>query len=205
MYSFGKIENICIRFLIFISILFLSNVSAFAQTLVSGTIKSASDKSSLVGVSVFVESTNIGTTTNKDGYYSISLPNGKFEICFSYMGFKTEKETINVKGSAITLNKVMFENAVELKQVVVSAKSEARKIREQAMPISVITMEELQGTVSDVSDVLSKTSGVQIRSSGGVGSSSRISVRGLEGKRIGFFINGTPLNPEKAIKKTLKK
>lgn len=62
------------------------------------------------------------------------------------------------------------------------------------MPISVITMNELQGTVSDVSDVLSKTSGVNMRSSGGVGSPTRISVRGLEGKRIGFFLDETPLN-----------
>lgn len=81
-----------------------------------------------------------------------------------------------------------------LDEIVITGKSEARLIREQAMPISVITMKELQGTVSDVSELLSKISGVKIRVSGGVGSSARISVRGLEGKRIGFFIDETPLS-----------
>lgn len=81
-----------------------------------------------------------------------------------------------------------------LDEIVITGKSEARLIREQAMPISVITMKELQGTVSDVSELLSKISGVKIRVSGGVGSSARISVRGLEGKQIGFFIDETPLS-----------
>ena len=48
--------------------------------------------------------------------------------------------------------------------------------------------------MSDVSDILNKTMGVTIRSQGGVGSASRLSVRGLEGKRIGFFIDEAPMN-----------
>ena len=59
-----------------------------------------------------------------------------------------------------------------LGEVVVTAKSEARQLREQAMPMSVISMQQLQGTVSNVQDVLSKTVGVTIRNTGGVGSSS---------------------------------
>lgn len=62
------------------------------------------------------------------------------------------------------------------------------------MPVSVISMEQIQGVVSNVQDVLIKTVGVTIRSTGGIGSASRISLRGLEGKRIGFFIDGTPMN-----------
>ena len=73
-------------------------------------------------------------------------------------------------------------------------KSEARKIREQAMPVTVYSMSQLQGTVNSVEDILTKTVGVTIRSQGAVGSASRISVRGLEGKRIGFFIDEVPMN-----------
>ncbi|MCR5071834.1 MAG: TonB-dependent receptor, partial [Bacteroidales bacterium] len=68
--------------------------------------------------------------------------------------------------------------------------------REQAMPVSVISMKQLQGTVSDIQGILAKTVGVTIRSTGGVGSASRLSVRGLEGKRIGFFIDEAPLNDQ---------
>lgn len=69
-------------------------------------------------------------------------------------------------------------------------KSEARKLREQAMPISVISMNQIQGTVNNVQDILAKTAGITVRATGGTGSTSRISVRGLEGKRIGLSLTG---------------
>ena len=62
------------------------------------------------------------------------------------------------------------------------------------MPISVISMEDMKGIVGNISDVLSKTAGMQVRMSGGEGSSSRLSVRGLEGKRIGYFMDDLALN-----------
>ena len=84
----------------------------------------------------------------------------------------------------------------EIKEAVVLGKSEARRIREQALPVTVINMKHLQGTVSDVESILARTVGVTIRSTGGVGSASRISLRGLEGKRIGFFIEDTPMTDQ---------
>ncbi len=166
-----------------------------AQTTLSGIVKDANDHTPLIGVSVFVESLDIGGITDSNGKYSLQLLDGGTHIIsFSYIGYENIKKTIIVKGQPINLNVSLKEDASQLREVVVTGKSEARQIREQAMPIAVITMNELQGTVSDVSDVLSKTSGVQIRTSGGEGSSARISVRGLEGKRIGFFIDGTPLS-----------
>ena len=48
--------------------------------------------------------------------------------------------------------------------------------------------------VSTYSDVLSKTSGMQVRMSGSEGSSSRLSVRGLEGKRVGYLMDDLALN-----------
>lgn len=62
------------------------------------------------------------------------------------------------------------------------------------MPISVISMNQIQGTVNNVQDILAKTAGITVRATGGTGSTSRISVRGLEGKRIGLFIDGNPMN-----------
>ncbi|WP_454979403.1 TonB-dependent receptor, partial [Capnocytophaga ochracea] len=72
----------------------------------------------------------------------------------------------------------------------------AHQKKEQSMPVTVIDMSNLRGTVSSVQDILLKTVGITLRSSGGVGSSSRISVRGLEGKRIGFFIDELPLGEQ---------
>ncbi|MBN2165195.1 MAG: carboxypeptidase-like regulatory domain-containing protein, partial [Marinilabiliaceae bacterium] len=181
--------------LLFIGIFtFAFSYCSYAQTTLSGNVKDDIDSNPLIGASIVVESLNKGVITDIDGKYSIQLPEGTHIVSFSYIGYESITKTITVKRQPINLNLSLKIDAAQLQEVVVTSKSEARQIREQAMPISVITMHELQGTVSDVSDVLSKTSGVQIRTSGGEGSSARISVRGLEGKRIGFFIDGTPLS-----------
>jgi outer membrane receptor protein involved in Fe transport len=170
--------------------------SSFGQTKLSGTITDGNDNSPLIGANVYVKSINKGTTADLNGNYSLQLPDGVHSVSFSFISYETVTKTVEIKGQPQKLNIALNPNAENLKEVVVTGKSKARQLREQAMPITVVTMNELQGTVSDVSDVLSKTTGVQIRSSGGEGSASRISVRGLEGKRIGFFIDETPLNDQ---------
>ena len=56
--------------------------------------------------------------------------------------------------------------------------------------VSLVGERQLQGTASSLNEVLNRVAGVTIRSTGGVGSPSRISVRGLEGKRMGFCGRG---------------
>ena len=55
--------------------------------------------------------------------------------------------------------------------------------------VSLVGERQLQGTASSLNEMLNRVAGVTIRSTGGVGSPSRISVRGLEGKRMGLFVD----------------
>ena len=111
------------------------------------------------------------------------------------MGYQTAVQKVTVSKENVKKTIIRLKAEVKsLDEVVVMGKSEARKIREQAMPVTVYSMSQLQGTVNSVEDILTKTVGVTIRSQGAVGSASRISVRGLEGKRIGFFIDEVPMN-----------
>ncbi|MBR4589467.1 MAG: TonB-dependent receptor [Bacteroidaceae bacterium] len=77
----------------------------------------------------------------------------------------------------------------ELKAVTIVATSEIRKMREAAMPVSVLGTRQLEGTTTSINDALARTTGITVRNTGGVGSASRISVRGLEGKRMGVCID----------------
>lgn len=61
------------------------------------------------------------------------------------------------------------------------------------MPVTVLQFDELKGVTGDITDIISKASGVQVRRSGASGSQSRVSVRGLEGRRIGYFQDGISL------------
>ena len=78
---------------------------------------------------------------------------------------------------------------VELEEVTVEGRNEIREMREATMPISVISVKQLEGTTSNINDALARTTGITVRNTGGVGSASRISVRGLEGKRMGIYID----------------
>ncbi len=77
----------------------------------------------------------------------------------------------------------------ELETVTITSSTEIRKMREAAMPLSVLDTRQLEGTTSSINDALARTSGITVRNTGGVGSASRISVRGLEGKRMGVYID----------------
>lgn len=177
-------------------IFLLQGLSAQNTGAIKGKIIDTTTGEPLYNISVNIEKTGVGTASDAKGKYHIkNITDGKHTIIFSAIGYQAKSEEIIVEKGKTTVVDIRLSEAFEdLGEVLISAKSEARKIREQAMPISVISMNEIQGTVSDINEVLAKTSGVKLRNTGGVGSSSRISVRGLEGKRIGYFIDETPMN-----------
>lgn len=163
---------------------------------ISGIVIDASGEEPLPGTTVFIEETRQGTAADRNGEFSFSgLKAGTYTATFSFMGYHSKTEKIRLREGET--KRVIIRLQAETKsldEVIVTAKSEARQLREQAMPVSVITMQQLQGTVNSVEDILTKTVGVTIRSQGTVGSASRLSVRGLEGKRIGFFIDEVPMS-----------
>lgn len=161
-----------------------------------GVVRDAKTGENLTGVDIFIESLQKGIATDTYGAFHISnIPEGNYTVTASFIGYKKQTKSISIKqNSSINLIFSLEETIENLGEVVVTAKSEARQIREKAMPVSIISMSQLSGTVNSISDVLNKTVGVTIRNSGGVGAASRLSVRGLEGKRIGFFIEEAPMN-----------
>ena len=160
---------------------------------ISGIVIDANNEEPLTGATIFIEETKNGIAADRNGGFTMDgLKDANYKITFSYLGYNSQTQTINITAENRNRKKMVIRLApvsISLKEVTITAKTEARKIRQQAMPVSVISMKQLQGTVSSVEDILSKTVGVTIRASGGVGSASRLSVRGLEGKRIGFFID----------------
>lgn len=165
---------------------------------ITGLVRDGVEGISLPGAMVMIEELKKGETANADGVFSFTqIPAGSYTVTADYMGYITQSQKVTFKkGETVKLKFDMEASPLTLEQAIVMGKSEARQLREQAMPVSVISMKQLQGTVSDVQGILAKTVGITVRASGGVGSTSRLSVRGLEGKRIGFFIDETPLNDQ---------
>ena len=183
---------------LFLSLILMS-VSVFAQEprgQIAGSVIDDTGEA-LYGATVFVEELKTGDVTDSTGQFIIrNLPFSTYTLTIQFTGYQPLKRKITVSKENQKIEIRLKADNIMLGEVVVMGKSEARKIREKAMPVSVISMNQLQGTVSDVQSILAKTVGVTVRATGGTGSSSRISLRGLEGKRIGFFVDETPLNDQ---------
>lgn len=179
--------------------LILINISVLAQTesrQIAGVVIDDSNGEPLPSAAIYIEELEKGVITDRHGEFSFdAIPAGTYTLTAQFMGYHTQTRSVtsDQERRKKTVIRLKSEGKT-LEEVVVTGKSEARMIREQAMPISVISISQIQGTVNNVKDVLAKTAGIMVRSSGGMGSTSRISVRGLEGKRIGLFIDGHPMN-----------
>jgi putative mxcH len=177
-------------------LLFSLSISAQNAAELIGTVTDKVTHQPLIGADVYIKELNKGVSTDARGQYRLThLPEGNYTVWFSFLGYQTFGKKISVKGQ-VRSDVSLKEQAEEISGVTVSGKSIAHQKKEQSMPVTVIDMSNLRGTVSSVQDILLKTVGITLRTSGGVGSSSRISVRGLEGKRIGFFIDELPLGEQ---------
>ncbi len=179
--------------ILFTIALILIGQALFSQRIIQikGVVIDANTHEPLVGATVIDKNyTNKGVVTDLKGEFTLSNISNEDEITVSFIGY----EDVSISPNSEYIRIELKPSSMNLDEVVVIGKNDLRKVKESAMAVSVISMEQLKGTVSDITDVLDRTAGITIRSTGGVGSASRVSVRGLEGKRVGFFIDDYPMS-----------
>lgn len=163
------------KLILFLLISF-NTLIAFAQ---NGVVKGkVSDEygEPLVGVSISVQGTTVGTVTDLDGAYSISVSEGKI-LHFSYVGF--DPQTVVVRGNRQDV--VLRTNDKLLDDVIVVAYGTASKAGYTGSASTLKSKDIEKSQVSSVSRLLQGTaSGVQsIASSGQPGSDASIYIRGV--------------------------
>ncbi|GAB6960432.1 TonB-dependent receptor [Prevotella aurantiaca JCM 15754] len=164
------------------------------KAIVYGQITDDKTGEPIAGAGVSIAKDGKGTVADANGRYILNIQGRQqVRLNFQYLSYKTESREIALRDSVCCNIRLKPVDNV-LDEVTVTTRSEMRKLRESAMPISVIGQRQLQGTASNINDVLARTVGVTVRNTGGMGSASRISVRGLEGKRMGMYIDETPMS-----------
>ena len=164
------------------------------KAIVYGQITDDKTGESIAGAWVSIAKDGKGTVADANGRYILNIQGRQqVRLNFQYLGYKTESREIALRDSVCCNIRLKPVDNV-LDEVTVTTRSEMRKLRESAMPISVIGQRQLQGTASNINDVLARTVGVTVRNTGGMGSASRISVRGLEGKRMGMYVDEAPMS-----------
>lgn len=134
-----------------------------------------------------------GTTTNRKGVAKLNTTaHQKLVLRVSYVGYQTITDTITANGERYIIK--LYPNATELANVEVFGKTKVQVIRESPEAVSVINAKELQGRSVSLETILNKTIGLKVGQTGGLGSSSRIIVHGLEGNRIQILWDGIPMS-----------
>lgn len=134
-----------------------------------------------------------GTITNEKGNATLTIGGLKqIHLRVSYIGYETFSDTILTRPGKYSVR--LQPSALKMQEVVVYGKSQAQIIRESPEAVSVISTKELQGRSLSLESVLNKSIGLKVGQSGGMGSSSRIIVHGLEGNRIQILWDGIPMS-----------
>ncbi|HKK81739.1 MAG TPA: carboxypeptidase-like regulatory domain-containing protein, partial [Prolixibacteraceae bacterium] len=169
--------------------------TTFAQEKsISGMVTDADSGEPLPGVTVVVEGTTIGTTTNFEGAYTIGVEEGK-TLVYSYIGYNTQKIKITDQN---TINVKLSMEVEDLGEVVVIGYGVQKKT-DKTGAVSQIKAEDLnKGVVSDpIQAMQGKASGVMITRKGGDPNAGfSVRVRGAAGFEAGtdplYVVDGVP-------------
>jgi len=181
---------------ILIVALMLISFASFSQTKVKGVLVDASTNDPLIGASVVVDGTTIGTATALDGSFSISVPSGEQKLIFSYVGYIEEEAILSITpGQDLDLGKIdLMSDAIGLDEVRIV--SSFAKDRETPVAISTIKPDVIQEKLGtqEYPEILKSTPSVYATKQGGGYGDSRIYLRGFDSNNIGVLINGVPVN-----------
>jgi TonB-dependent SusC/RagA subfamily outer membrane receptor len=174
--------------------LFLTTAGYAQQTMVKGTVKEKSNGKALPGVNILVKGTSQGTSSDKNGKYTLSVPSKNDTLVFSFVGFKTQ--TIPVNGRS-TINVSMATQTTKGKELVVVGYGTQQKGN---LTTSITSVDSSQITeeqsLTATGALQGKVSGVNIIQNHAPGGSPSVIMRGL-GTALGgrnplYIVDGVP-------------
>ena len=146
------------------------------KTNVSGVVVSAEDGQPVIGASVIVKGTTIGTVTDFDGKFSLEVPDGQKTLQISYVGMVQQEVAVRPNVSVRLIS-----DTQNLDEVVVTAQGLTRKEKSLGYSTQQVKADELvQVRTTDLNNALvGKVSGVQfVGSSGATFDEGTIVLRG---------------------------
>ncbi|GAA3575082.1 TonB-dependent receptor [Snuella lapsa] len=153
-------------------------INSSLQQSISGTVTDNTGMP-LPGVSIIIKGTNLGTTTDFDGNYSINVQNPNDVLVFSYIGYGTKEIAVNNQS---TINVTLDEAASELEEVVVVGYGTEKKINLTGS-VGTVQSEELNlvPVANSASLLTGRIPGIVTKQSSGLPGSEgvNISIRGF--------------------------
>ncbi|MCU0449629.1 MAG: SusC/RagA family TonB-linked outer membrane protein [Bernardetiaceae bacterium] len=155
---------------------------ASAQYTVKGVIRDGAGGSELPGVNIIVKGTAVGTISDAQGQYRITVPgNQAATLVFSYVGYL--QKTVDVSPTNLEVDVKLDEDVTKLEEVVVTGLASSVKRSNLANAVSTVSAKELLGTtqIQTVDNALyGKLTGANISTNGGApGGGVSVQLRGI--------------------------
>ena len=117
----------------------------------------------------------------------MKLTRGVFILLAVFVGVTAfAQDSLRVSGA--------LDDTLALQQSVVTAKSREQKLREGAYAVNALNIRVQASTLNSLSSAIDRTAGIRIREEGGVGSDYDLSINGMSGNSIRYFLDGMPLD-----------
>jgi len=184
---------------LFVFIVFSCNLGLYAQggTEIVGKVTDESGEA-LIGVNVRVKGGSIGTITNTDGFYKISVPNAEESLVFSYLGMETVTKKV---GNQKSINVTLISSPEMLNEVVAVGYGTMRRRDITGSVTSVNAADIAKVPVSNIAQALAgRMAGVNVtQSEGDPNATISIRVRGgisiTQDNEPLYIIDGFPADP----------
>lgn len=164
---------------------------------ISGRVTAKDDGKSIPGVNVSVVGTTVGTVTDIDGKYQISVPEGKKKLMFSFIGMKKQEVILTESNS---FDVVLESDIMRMDEVVVTALGITREKKSLGYSTQEIKGDNVSTVKSDnfMNSLSGKVSGVQIKKTTNMGGSTNVILRGSKSltgdNQVLYVIDGVPVS-----------
>ncbi len=178
-------------FLLFIIISHLYAQAANPVYLLSGKITDEAG-APVTYATVSLDNTRYAGTANLEGEFSINIPAGKFNGKVSAVGFKTYEFSVRIERDTV-LDFILEDDVISLQGVNIYGKSSAKRLEEGAFAVNAVEITPNVNKSVTLNDIVDRTAGVKVRREGGMGSEFDLTINGMSGNSIRYFIDGVPL------------
>ena len=164
---------------------------------ITGTVTSKEDDQPIPGVSVSVKGTTLGTITNMEGKFEMTIPDDAKTLVFSFIGMKNLEMEI---GNQTNFRVQMEADVIGIDEVVVTALGISREKKSLGYSVQTVDGDEINTIKgADFASALSgKVAGLQIQTNTNFGGSTNVVVRGsssLTGNNQALFVvDGVPVD-----------
>ena len=117
-------------------------IKAEDKSTLSGFVNDSKTGEVLISATVFIEELGQGLVTNQYGFYSITIPDGTYNIQFRYLGYQTKKEKLELSGSK-KLNIELTPEVENIDEVIIRAGGNDRNVKSTEISVIQLDMKEI--------------------------------------------------------------